>query len=173
MFVGLGLDPPLHDIQIFLSGVDHESARGVVLLSHKRPLPEDGTFADRLHRFVGSRELLILHGHDHPPSFPGSKWDPSGLLVGKPYVRSHVCSSVTTRRGFGHFIEWRDESFHCSEVPAKPVLWEGPSVMHDRFGKGLLLKREGYGDAAILTVSFPAYGEKRVRANHRSVKLED
>ena len=37
----------------------------------------------------------------------------------------------------------------------------GARVKHPKYGVGLLLKREGTGDDAKLTVTFPGYGQKK------------
>ncbi|MGB5037554.1 MAG: hypothetical protein WBQ66_13145, partial [Blastocatellia bacterium] len=37
----------------------------------------------------------------------------------------------------------------------------GTRVKHAKYGIGLLLRREGTGDDAKLTVSFPGYGAKK------------
>jgi DNA helicase-2/ATP-dependent DNA helicase PcrA len=38
----------------------------------------------------------------------------------------------------------------------------GAHVQHSKYGKGLVLRREGSGDNAKLTVSFPGYGQKKL-----------
>lgn len=38
----------------------------------------------------------------------------------------------------------------------------GSHVRHAKYGRGLVLRREGTGDAAKLTVSFPGYGQKKL-----------
>ncbi len=38
----------------------------------------------------------------------------------------------------------------------------GTHVRHPKYGRGLVLRREGVGDAAKLTVSFPGYGQKKL-----------
>lgn len=38
----------------------------------------------------------------------------------------------------------------------------GAHVMHPKYGKGLVLRREGSGDSAKLTVSFPGFGQKKL-----------
>jgi DNA helicase-2/ATP-dependent DNA helicase PcrA len=38
----------------------------------------------------------------------------------------------------------------------------GANVMHPKYGKGLVLRREGSGDSAKLTVSFPGFGQKKL-----------
>ncbi|PYS48636.1 MAG: ATP-dependent DNA helicase Rep [Acidobacteria bacterium] len=38
----------------------------------------------------------------------------------------------------------------------------GSHVRHPKYGRGLVLRREGTGDSAKLTVSFPGYGQKKL-----------
>src|ERR1700752_646254 len=38
----------------------------------------------------------------------------------------------------------------------------GSYVMHSKYGRGLVLRREGAGDSTKLTVSFPGYGQKKL-----------
>lgn len=38
----------------------------------------------------------------------------------------------------------------------------GSYVQHSKFGRGLVLRRDGKGDSVRLTVSFPGYGQKRL-----------
>jgi len=38
----------------------------------------------------------------------------------------------------------------------------GSHVTHDKYGRGLVLRREGSGDNVKLTVSFPGYGQKKL-----------
>src|SRR5205085_7454031 len=38
----------------------------------------------------------------------------------------------------------------------------GTYVRHPKYGRGLVLRREGTGDAAKLTVSFPGFGQKQL-----------
>ena len=38
----------------------------------------------------------------------------------------------------------------------------GTHVRHPKYGRGLVLRREGTGDAAKLTVSFPGFGQKKL-----------
>ena len=38
----------------------------------------------------------------------------------------------------------------------------GSHVRHPKYGRGLVLRREGTGDAAKLTVSFPGFGQKKL-----------
>jgi DNA helicase-2/ATP-dependent DNA helicase PcrA len=38
----------------------------------------------------------------------------------------------------------------------------GSHVRHPKYGRGLVLRREGTGDSAKLTVSFPGFGQKKL-----------
>jgi DNA helicase-2/ATP-dependent DNA helicase PcrA len=38
----------------------------------------------------------------------------------------------------------------------------GTYVKHEKYGQGLVLRREGSGDNAKLTVSFPGFGQKKL-----------
>ncbi|MEJ7616992.1 MAG: hypothetical protein WKF30_08545, partial [Pyrinomonadaceae bacterium] len=38
----------------------------------------------------------------------------------------------------------------------------GTHVQHPKYGRGLVLRREGTGDSAKLTVSFPGFGQKKL-----------
>jgi len=49
----------------------------------------------------------------------------------------------------------------------------GAIVEHPRFGKGTLLRREGEGEDAKLTISFPGYGLKKLIAKFADLKVEE
>ena len=38
----------------------------------------------------------------------------------------------------------------------------GTHVKHPKYGRGLVLRREGVGDSAKLLVSFPGFGQKKL-----------
>ncbi len=44
----------------------------------------------------------------------------------------------------------------------KSGLVPGSHVLHDKYGRGLVLRREGSGDNTKLTVSFPGFGQKKL-----------
>jgi DNA helicase-2/ATP-dependent DNA helicase PcrA len=48
-----------------------------------------------------------------------------------------------------------------SEVPAGEFA-PGSYVKHAKYGRGLVLRREGAGESTKLTVSFPGYGQKKL-----------
>lgn len=38
----------------------------------------------------------------------------------------------------------------------------GSHVRHEKYGRGLVLRREGSGDNVKLTISFPGFGQKKL-----------
>jgi DNA helicase-2/ATP-dependent DNA helicase PcrA len=54
----------------------------------------------------------------------------------------------------------------------KPV-GPGSSVNHPKYGHGMVLRREGDGEDAKLTVSFPGYGLKKLVAKYAGIKLDE
>jgi DNA helicase-2/ATP-dependent DNA helicase PcrA len=47
-------------------------------------------------------------------------------------------------------------------TPASNDIKPGSYVRHSKYGRGLVLRREGAGESAKLTVSFPGYGQKKL-----------
>jgi DNA helicase-2/ATP-dependent DNA helicase PcrA len=48
------------------------------------------------------------------------------------------------------------------KVETDPSFTPGSHVTHEKYGRGLVLRREGSGDNVKLTVSFPGYGQKKL-----------
>ncbi len=48
------------------------------------------------------------------------------------------------------------------QIPKSDSFVPGMHVKHPKYGKGLVLRREGSGDQAKLTVSFPGFGQKKL-----------
>jgi DNA helicase-2/ATP-dependent DNA helicase PcrA len=49
----------------------------------------------------------------------------------------------------------------------------GAVVIHPRYGKGQVLRREGDGDDAKLVISFPGYGLKKLVEKFAGIKRVD
>ena len=47
-------------------------------------------------------------------------------------------------------------------APSVSDFLPGSYVRHAKYGRGLVLRREGSGDQLKLTVSFPGYGQKKL-----------
>jgi DNA helicase-2/ATP-dependent DNA helicase PcrA len=59
-------------------------------------------------------------------------------------------------------IQRRPPSSQKSSAAAGGDFAPGAYVRHPKYGRGLVLRREGTGDSAKLTVSFPGFGQKKL-----------
>jgi len=62
---------------------------------------------------------------------------------------------------------------HTPQPTARPkALRNGSNIIHPKYGRGTVLRREGDGDDAKLTVSFPGYGLKKLIEKYAGIKEE-
>jgi DNA helicase-2/ATP-dependent DNA helicase PcrA len=67
-------------------------------------------------------------------------------------------SSSTARKGSGSQPETRNSKLETGPSDFVP----GSYVRHAKYGRGLVLRREGVGESSKLTVTFPGYGQKKL-----------
>jgi DNA helicase-2/ATP-dependent DNA helicase PcrA len=59
-------------------------------------------------------------------------------------------------------------------TPRKAIgLRSGSVIHHPKYGRGTVLRREGDGEDAKLTISFPGYGLKKIVEKYAGIKLEE
>ncbi|MFL6416409.1 MAG: ATP-dependent helicase, partial [Bryobacteraceae bacterium] len=58
------------------------------------------------------------------------------------------------------------------QVPARGVR-SGATIHHPKYGRGVVLRREGEGEDAKLTISFPGYGLKKIVEKYAGIKVEE
>jgi DNA helicase II / ATP-dependent DNA helicase PcrA len=62
-----------------------------------------------------------------------------------------------------------------ADVPPRAAKAEGffpgSHVQHEKYGKGLVLRREGSGDNVKLTVSFPGFGQKKLIEKYANLQM--
>ena len=58
------------------------------------------------------------------------------------------------------------------EISTPPDILPGAYVRHAKYGRGLVLRREGSGDQTKLTVSFPGYGPKKLIEKYAGLQIE-
>ncbi|MGQ0543267.1 MAG: ATP-dependent helicase [Blastocatellia bacterium] len=110
---------------------------------------------------------------------------PRNLYTGKTYNSSEAITEFFNKRNAGPQSHKDAEKRVIQEVPipqaeTRPVesvpssdipnrksqiangFVPGSHVRHDKYGKGLVLRREGSGDNIKLTISFPGFGQKKV-----------
>ena len=52
------------------------------------------------------------------------------------------------------------------------ALLPGTNVIHEKYGRGLILRREGSGDNVKLTISFPGFGQKKLIEKFANLQKE-
>ena len=93
-------------------------------------------------------------------SFPELASGPLGL---QPVSRSFPPQPITPSRTQGrNFPARRPAGFHSGSV-----------VNHPKYGRGTVLRREGDGEDAKLTISFPGYGLKKIVEKYAGIKIEE
>ena len=81
---------------------------------------------------------------------------PSYRPPSEPTIKRNSSSSATPSAGGG------GSNARGSSSSAGGDFVPGSHVRHPKYGRGLVLRREGTGDAAKLTVSFPGFGQKKL-----------
>jgi DNA helicase-2/ATP-dependent DNA helicase PcrA len=72
----------------------------------------------------------------------------------------------------------RTQQIPLSRSPAGPPRRTAPrqnsqTVHHPKYGRGVVVRREGDGEDAKLTVSFPGYGLKKIVAKYAGIKIDE
>jgi DNA helicase-2/ATP-dependent DNA helicase PcrA len=57
--------------------------------------------------------------------------------------------------------------------PRKKPFGTGSTIEHSKYGRGTVLRKEGDGDDAKLTVSFPGHGLKKLIAKYAGIKIDE
>jgi len=105
---------------------------------------------------------------------------PKNLYTGKTYNSSEAIAEFFKKKDAGKSLEAEKESppkppsgfdklraqatpkSPPSAIPDPKSFVPGSHVRHEKYGTGLVLRREGSGDNVKLTVSFPGYGQKKL-----------
>ena len=69
---------------------------------------------------------------------------------------------VKKKSGFDKLKEFASKEDSTQEDKPKGQFIPGAHVRHSKYGKGLILRREGSGDNVKLTISFPGFGQKKL-----------
>ncbi|HMS08996.1 MAG TPA: 3'-5' exonuclease, partial [Pyrinomonadaceae bacterium] len=117
------------------------------------------------------------------------------LYTGKTYNSTEAIAEFFSKRGIKPDSEPADERPKTSEPRASSTgldklkaynaaqgkasagegkgLVPGSHVRHEKYGRGLVLRREGSGDNVKLTVSFPGFGQKKMIEKYANLQIEN
>lgn len=90
-----------------------------------------------------------------------------GISLPTPEISENaaIIPKANARIGGEEIQEREAESEVTSKDPVAGIetgLFPGNHVRHEKYGRGLVLRREGNGDNVKLTVSFPGFGQKKL-----------
>jgi hypothetical protein len=94
-------------------------------------------------------------------------------LPGRPPAGSGGSGASENRAAGSAETGWNALGSRPPVAPQKKKKPFGPgsTVRHPKYGRGMVLRREGEGDEAKLTVNFPGFGleevNAKIRRNHR------
>ena len=113
--------------------------------------------------------ISSLRGEKPPPkpvsSYQGKTYNSKDAIAEFFKSRnSHAApvERVKEERPISGFDKLRAAATPADKRPDPSVLVAGSHVRHEKYGNGLVLRREGSGDNVKLTVSFPGYGQKKL-----------
>lgn len=117
------------------------------------------------------------------------------LYTGKTYNSTEAIAEFFSKRGIKPDSEPADERPKTNEPRASSTgldnlkaynagqgkasagegkgLVPGSHVRHEKYGRGLVLRREGSGDNVKLTVSFPGFGQKKMIEKYANLQIEN
>jgi DNA helicase-2/ATP-dependent DNA helicase PcrA len=129
------------------------------------------SFARSSERLENVQAARALRGETRPPEKPyaGKTYDSVDSIA--EFFRQRG-QQVNPRPGASPPPASRPVIKRRTEASGKPVaapsanaggdFAPGSHVRHPKYGRGLILRREGTGDSAKLTVSFPGFGQKKL-----------
>ena len=79
-----------------------------------------------------------------------------------PKTDAPISQSAPKKSGFDKLKEFASKEKPAGAAPPAGKFLPGAHVRHAKYGKGLVLRREGSGDNTKLTVSFPGFGQKKL-----------
>ncbi|HVF47044.1 MAG TPA: UvrD-helicase domain-containing protein [Pyrinomonadaceae bacterium] len=113
---------------------------------------------------------------------------PRNLYAGKTYDNKDAIAEFFKNRGaasptrpgakeekarpISGYEKLRAIATPASQKPDPAMLVAGSHVRHDKYGRGLVLRREGSGDNVKLTVSFPGFGQKKLIEKYANLVKE-
>jgi DNA helicase II / ATP-dependent DNA helicase PcrA len=110
----------------------------------------------------GSSEIDYEHGEyrKEKKKYMGKTYDSADSIAEFFKQRSRQLGEIPARRD-----QAAPKSQAAAPKPASANAGEfvpGSYVRHSKYGRGLVLRREGAGESTKLTVSFPGYGQKKL-----------
>jgi DNA helicase-2/ATP-dependent DNA helicase PcrA len=163
-------DPHLDEVDLFAES--HEVRESV-----KRNLYTGRTYnsVENIAQFFAERGMPPPSGFTRRPA-PGQNAQASGARDAAASARPPA-SSVTPARPD---VSPQSPPSSAARQQVRPASSRRPSganagatVNHPKYGRGTILRREGDGEDAKLTISFPGHGLKKIVQKYAGIKVEE
>ncbi len=133
------------------SHVNLHAEQSYVRDSAKKNLFNGKTYnsVDNISQFFAEKGMPIPSGIQKA----ADRLNPSGVVPVPPYATPRPAVAAPTGRS--------------------KVLGAGSKIVHPKYGRGLVMRREGDGDDAKLTVNFPGHGLKKLIEKYAGIRVDD
>jgi DNA helicase-2/ATP-dependent DNA helicase PcrA len=159
-----------HAMKRRVYGAETPSEPSRFLMEFPLELIEDQSKGGSWLRFAG--KASTFEGRESPPSFPSSSRPSSPAPArrtsnyqGQTYNSANSVKEFFARQGRNinaPDFEARAGSDDDGGAGSVTGFKVGTRVRHAKYGVGLIVKREGEGENAKLTINFPGYGHKKM-----------
>ena len=165
-----------HTEEVELFAEQHDVRESV-----KRNLYTGRTYnsVENIAQFFADRGMPPPSGFTRRPQAPGTNatTPPSNATrtgsnaTAPPQPRSP--SSITRPDARSQASPRPGSSMHSAGPRRITAFRAGATVQHPKYGGGTVLRREGDGDDAKLTISFPGYGLKKIVEKYAGIKIDE
>lgn len=149
---------------------------------------------DNIAQFFSERGMPPPSGFSRKPAISPSSVSPTGDAQPRPannkVAPAQAKSSVTPSSGPApHVVRPTSQAPIVQTSPRPSTLSAGPQrtgslrsvagfragavIQHPKYGRGTVLRREGDGEDAKLTISFPGYGLKKIVEKFAGIKVDE
>jgi DNA helicase-2/ATP-dependent DNA helicase PcrA len=152
-------------------GVDLFTERYEVRESVKRTLYTGKTYnsLDNIAQFFADRGMPAPRGIASQPSVP-----PSGTRPAEPAARAAgLPASPRAPGASGTAVPPTVTNAPVPGKKRKKPFSPGSAIRHPKYGRGTVLRREGDGDEAKLTVSFGTFGLKKIIQKYAGITVDE
>ncbi len=111
-------------------------------------------------RFLTDLPNDLIEGH---PSFPGRRYP----------RRESPASRSTPATGAGSVTHWSPDGAAASAPPAAPQYQVGDTVVHAKFGEGVVIKTHLTDDDQEVEIAFPGQGIKKLSVNFAPLEKKE
>jgi DNA helicase-2/ATP-dependent DNA helicase PcrA len=150
--------------------VDLFSEQDDVRESVKRNLYTGRTYnsVENIAQFFAERGMPAPSGFTRKPDSPATPVAKSAASVSPPAAQRPASPSANPQPSSHSLPQIRRD-----KARRPPGFSSGTVVQHPKYGRGIVLRREGDGEDAKLTISFQGHGLKKIVEKFAGIRIEE